>query len=116
MQSWIRIPKMPNTERNSPIVGDGRPSPPLNFMADVKGTFEGGVERKTGKTCMNAELCRGSRPKEMMVKRTSRVQMAGSAMESFGRGGARVLNSSRRACEASGNGGRTYIRSPSRSF
>ena len=64
---------MPNAERKSPIVGEGRPSPPLKARAEGLGCSAYGVERKTGKICMNAELWRGRSPKETMVTRTSRV-------------------------------------------
>jgi hypothetical protein len=50
------MPKIPNAERNRPIVGEARPRPPLNLMADGGEFSENGVERKTGKTCMKAEL------------------------------------------------------------
>lgn len=73
MRSWIRIPKIPKADKKSPIVGDRRPSPPLKDNADVAGVVAGGVERKTGNSCMNAELCNGKIAKETIVTRTSWV-------------------------------------------
>lgn len=52
------------------MVGDARPRPPLNLKGEVVGCGCGGVERKTGNTCMNALLWRGSSAKESMVRRT----------------------------------------------
>jgi len=33
------MPKMPKAERNSPIVGEDMPKPPLNFRADGEAPF-----------------------------------------------------------------------------
>jgi len=69
----MRIPKIPKADKNSPMVGERRPRPPLKDNADVAGVVAGGVERKTGKSCINAELCSGRRAKETIVTRTSWV-------------------------------------------
>jgi len=52
------MPKTPKAERKSPIVGEERPRPPLKLKSSVmvKGVGDGGVDRKTGKICMNALL------------------------------------------------------------
>jgi len=75
---------MPNKASHNPTEGDCRPSPPVkeNRVGDVLGDV--GALRKMGKMCMNAELWRGSRPKDTRVTRTSRVQILRNG--GFGRG------------------------------
>jgi hypothetical protein len=70
----MRMPKTPKAERKRPIVEEGRPSPPLKKIKD-EGGVDRGVERKTGKTCMNAALCRGNRVNDIRLATTTRVQV-----------------------------------------
>lgn len=66
---------MPKHASQSPIEGDCRPRPPVKERSVAFVLDNTGVERKMGKMCMNAELWRGSRPKEINVTSTSRVQI-----------------------------------------
>jgi hypothetical protein len=52
-----------------PIVGQGRPSPPVKCTQDWDGLSadEGGLARKIGMTFTNAALWRGRKANEMSV-------------------------------------------------
>ena len=75
MKGWSRIPQTPKKESQRPTEGDVEPRPLLKERNVVLLLSVDGVQRQTGNMCMNVELCKGSRPKEIIVTRTSRVQM-----------------------------------------
>lgn len=78
-KSWSRIPPTPKVDSQRPMVAERRPRPPVKAKNAVGSAAlsvaAGGVLRYTGKMCMKAELCRGSRPKETRALITFRVQI-----------------------------------------